>query len=171
MYNISILLYSFVILMCKIIEISIINARNINNIFVDKSIIYNYLQTKTSQITDNQMIEELFRVVEKSISNSGKTKKYFYEGLGMTATGFAQSLERKSLSLNNFIKLCELLKLEPSTFFLENNGVIQNATNSSNVSVNQNVGAGGELELLRQDNKRLAEQIELYKKLLESYQK
>lgn len=120
------------------------------------------------------MIEEIIKLIEKSINDSGKTKKYVYEGLGMTATGFGQSLERKTITLNNFIKLCELLKLEPSTFFLENNGVIQNATNSNNVSVNQNVGTGGtggELELLRQDNKRLAEQIELYKKLLESYQK
>lgn len=117
------------------------------------------------------MIEELFRIVEKSISESGKTKKYFYEGLGMTATGFAQSLERKSLSLNNFIKLCELLNLNPSSFFLENNGVIQNATNSNNVSVNQNVGTGGENELLKQENKHLKEKIELYERLLESYRK
>lgn len=80
-------------------------------------------------------------------------------------------LKLNNMPLSIFIKLCELLKLNPSSFFLENHGVIQNATNSSNVSVNQNVGTGAELELLRQDNKRLAEQIELYKKLLESYQK
>ncbi|MCU0326333.1 MAG: hypothetical protein MUF45_13925 [Spirosomaceae bacterium] len=72
------------------------------------------------------------------------------------------------MPLSKFLEICHLLKLSPSSFFLENNGVVQNVENSQNV--NQSANAGMEVELLRQENKYLKEQIELYKKLLETKQ-
>lgn len=112
--------------------------------------------------------------VTKKISEEIKKERFSLETFAEMAGTSRQTLSnwlKSDMPLSKFLEICSLLKLNPSTFFLENHGVIQNATNSSNVNVNQNVGTGAELELLRQDNKRLAEQIELYKKLLESYQK
>lgn len=105
------------------------------------------------------MIDEILAMIEKSIENSGKTKKFYYEGLGMSGTGFSQSVERKTITLNNFIKLCELLKLNPSTFFLENTGNFQNAVNSPNNNQNMNTDDSRE-KLLREENKFLREKIE-----------
>jgi len=105
------------------------------------------------------MIEEILKKLEKSIESSGNTKKFYYEGLGMSGTGFSQSIERKTITLNNFIKLCELLNLQPSTFFLENKGNINNAMHSPNT--NQSINSNErETNLLREENKFLREKIE-----------
>lgn len=113
------------------------------------------------------MIEEILRKLEKSIESSGNTKKFYYEGLGMSGTGFSQSLERKTITLNNFIKLCELLNLQPSTFFLENKGNINNAMHSPNVT--QTISnTDKENELLKQEIKFLREKIEWLETRLKS---
>lgn len=118
----------------------------------------------------NYSVKEINQKVSEEIKKERFSLETFADKIGTTRQTLSNWL-KGDMPLSKFLEICSLLKLEPSTFFLENNGVIQNATNSSNVSVNQNIGTGAELELLRQDNKRLAEQIELYKKLLESYQK
>ncbi len=106
------------------------------------------------------------RIIEE-IKKKRFSLEAFAEMLGTTRQTLSNYL-KSDMPLSTFIKICELLQLEPSTFFLENSGTIQNAMNSKNV--NQTNGINDvENALLKQENLHLKEKIELLERLVNSY--
>lgn len=105
-----------------------------------------------------------------SVEKLGITKKRLSESLNIARQTLDIYLKEGEMPLSIFIKLCELLNLQPSTFFLENTGNINNAMHSPNTNQNMNVG-NHENELLKQEIRHLKDKIELYERLIESYKK
>lgn len=107
----------------------------------------------------NYNLQNFGNKFKEGIENKRLMKKEVIEGLNVSRTTLDTYLEKGEMPLSIFIKLCELLNLQPSTFFLENKGNINNAMHSPNTT--QTISnTDKENELLRQEIKFLREKIE-----------
>lgn len=106
--------------------------------------------------------------INKKLLEEIKGRRFSIESFAELVGTSRQTLSnwlKSDMPLSTFIKICKLLQLEPSTFFLQNNGNLNNAINSKNVA--QSIGQNDlQKELLIQENKHLKEKIELLERLV-----
>lgn len=111
----------------------------------------------------NYDFKKIGNTFQKEIENQRILKKEVVEFLKLSRTTLDTYLEKGEMPLSIFIKLCELLKLEPSTFFLENTGTMNNAVNSPNAT--QSIAnSEKEKDLLKEEIKFLREKIDWLEK-------
>ena len=99
-----------------------------------------------------------YKDLKDEIKKSNYTIKQCAEIVGMSEVGFHQSLQRETLSLNVYEKICELLGVSPSSFFDD--------ASSVTVSGNQN-HIGGIGNALKQRIKDLEKIIDSQEKMIE----
>lgn len=108
--------------------------------------------------------------INEKLSEEIKNNRFSLESFAEKVPTSRQTLSnwlKSDMQLSTFIRICELLNLQPSTFFLEQNGNINNAMNSPNTT--QTISnTDKENDLLRQENKFLREKIEWLETRLKS---
>lgn len=110
-------------------------------------------------------VKNINEKLSEEIKNNRFSLESFAEKVGTSRQSLSNWL-KSDMQLSTFIKICELLNLQPSTFFLENKGNINNAMHSPNAT--QTISnTDKENDLLKQEIKFLREKIEW----LESKQK
>lgn len=116
--------------------------------------------------------QEVIQNMLEEMKKQGVTKRSIYNLLDITPQTLDNLIKKSSITLSDFLTICEHLKLNPSALFASDNntGNIQNAIN--NKGVTQSItNTGVDYELLKQENKHLKEKVELLERLVESYKK
>lgn len=124
-------------------------------------------------MTDNIMSRVLDQMKKKDI-----TKRAVYNFLSISPNTLDNYFNAKyPITLTHFIKICELLKLNPSFFFEANHTNLVNE-GSLNVAagkkINQSIGSTGshdnkEAEILKIENEGLKKEVALLREMLEMY--
>lgn len=124
-------------------------------------------------MTDNIMSMVLDQMKKKDI-----TKRAVYNYLSVSPNTLDNYFNAKyPITLTDFLKICELLKLNPSFFFdaqttnLVNEGNLNYATGKN---INQSIGASAshdnkETEILRVENEGLKKENALLREMIEMY--
>lgn len=127
--------------------------------------------------TCKSMNYKIFADLWEALKSSDKSMKDAYAHLEMSSTGFKQSFDRETLTLKNYIKLCQFLELNPSFFFETNHTNLVNEGNlnyATGKRVNQTIGAtpsheNKETEILRVENEGLKKENALLREMIEMY--
>lgn len=121
-------------------------------------------------------MDRIMDMVLDQMKKKGVTKRAVYNFLEVSPTSLDNYFSYKyPITLTHFLKICELLKLNPS-FFFENNqnntfneGVIQYATGGKNTQTAKTVSHDNaeilkvEIEGLKKENALLREMVEMLK--------
>lgn len=107
--------------------------------------------------------------ISKQIKEKNVTKSSIYQAINMTAKGFDVMLERDTVSVNNFIKICKELRIDPKSFFGNSiKNYEETETNEMQVSepeTKYNRQEQSETEYLRE---QLSKMTEIVKRLTET---
>lgn len=100
-------------------------------------------------------MDRIMDMVLDQMKKKGVTKRAVYNFLEVSPTSLDNYFSYKyPITLTHFLKICELLKLNPSFFFeanhtnLVNEGNLQYATGKQ---IKQTIGAGSEVEQLKKE--------------------
>ncbi len=97
---------------------------------------------------------KIFADLWEALKLSPQNMKDAYAHLEMSSTGFKQSFDRQTLTLKNYIKLCEFLGVKPSFFFETQTANILNDSNiqyATGKQIKQTIGSGSEVEQLKKE--------------------
>lgn len=123
------------------------------------------------------MTDGIMSMVLDQMKKKGTTKRSIYNLLEISPTTLDNYFSLKyPITLSHFLKICELLNLNPSFFFndeatIVNDITVQYATGKK-VKQNQTTGdtiVNNSNEVLRVENEGLKKEIALLKELLEVY--
>lgn len=122
----------------------------------------------------NYKIEEN---VLSAIGGRGITQKEVYEKLSFSPNGWREMLKRRSMTVQNLIKIAQILEVEPQFFFTEGTNtdnvvkdakakyvVQQNGNGSNHAIIDENKSLKDEVDFLRK-------QVEMQVKIIENLTK
>lgn len=105
-----------------------------------------------------------YKDLKDEIKRSNYTIKHCAEIVGMSEVGFHQALQRETLSVSVYEKICELLGVSPASFFDD--------TSQLSISGNQNqVGNGNRIILTSPEVKALKQRIKDLEKIIATQEK
>ncbi len=121
-------------------------------------------------------MDGIMSMVLDQMKKKGVTKRAVYNFLSISPNTLDNYFNNKyQITLTHFLKICELLKLNPSFFFeanhtnLVNEGNLQYATGKQ---IKQTIGQANESkesEILRIENEGLKKEVALLREMLEMY--
>lgn len=105
--------------------------------------------------------------LKNAIKGSNLTIRECASKVGMSETGFHQSIQRGTMTISVYEKICELLGVSPSSFFDD--------ASSVTVSGNQNqiggIGNGNRIVFTSPEVKALKQRIKDLEKIIDSQEK